>query len=135
MPARSGRADTDVCAAGPNADDGMVTAEFAVTLPTVAVVLVAAITALLAVSTQMRCTDAAATAARLLARGEPAEVAASAAHAIAGAEATVHFSTSAGLVRVDVRAPADLPLLHSLLHLPAVSADFRQPLEPGVLAS
>jgi len=132
MPARSGRADNGVRTAGPNADDGMVTAELAVAFPTIVVVLVAALTALFAVSTELRCTDAAATAARLVARGESAEAAQSAARAIAGSRATVQVTTRGGSVLVDVRAPAQLPLLHTLLHLSAVSADFRQQLEPGV---
>lgn len=132
MPARSGRADADVRAAGPNADSGMVTAELAVALPTVFVVLVAALTGLFAVATELRCTDAAATAARMVARGESTADAESAVRTIAGQAATAQISAGGGSVRVDVRAPAELPLLHTLLHLPAVSAEFRQPLEPGV---
>lgn len=132
MSVRSGRAAGVVRTAGPNADAGMVTAELAVALPTVVVVLVAALTGLSAVATELRCTDAAATAARLVARGESMETARSAARAIAGDEATVQLSTHGGSVVVDVRSPAGIPLIHSLLHLPAVSADFRQPLEPGV---
>jgi Flp pilus assembly protein TadG len=110
----------------------MVTAELAVALPTVVVVLVLAMTALFAVTTELRCTDAAATAARLLARGESPATARSAVQAIAGAGASLDLSTAAGSVRVDVRAPAGLPLVHTLLPLPPVSAAFSQPLEPGV---
>jgi hypothetical protein len=132
MPARSGRAGGDVCPTGPIADSGMVTAELAVALPTVVVVLAVALSGLFAVSTELRCTDAAATAARLVARGESPAAARAAARAIAGGAATVQLTARGGSVLVDVRAPAELPLLHSLLHLPKVSAAFRQPLEPGV---
>lgn len=53
------------------ADEGMVTAEFAVVLPSLVFVVVAAIGGVVAVTDQLRCVDAAATAARLAARGEP----------------------------------------------------------------
>ncbi|HET7311074.1 MAG TPA: TadE family type IV pilus minor pilin [Mycobacteriales bacterium] len=130
MTAGPGRGEVGVT--GPNAEDGMVTAELAVTLPTVVLVLVGAVTVLLAVASQLRCTDAAAVAARLAARGETAAAARAAALSIAGDAADVRVSTVAGTVEVDVRAPAQLPLLHGLLHLPTVSATFREPLEPGV---
>jgi Flp pilus assembly protein TadG len=130
MTARPGRGDNRTT--GPTADDGMVTAELAVAIPTVVVVLAAAVTLLLAVAAQLRCTDAAATAARLVARGESVGAATSAARAIAGQHAQVRMTSSAGAVSVDVRVPAGVPLLRTLLHLPAVSADFSQPLEPGV---
>src|SRR3954451_19180550 len=107
MTARPGRAD--VGTTGPSADDGMVTAELAVALPTVVVVLVIAVTALFAVAAELRCTDAAATAARLAARGESVAAARSAAQSIAGADATVRLSARAGSVVVDVRLPAELP--------------------------
>jgi hypothetical protein len=132
MTARSGRGG--VGTTGPNADDGMVTAELAVALPTVVVVLVVAMTALFAVAAELRCTDAAATAARLLSRGESPATARSAVQAIAGTAASLDVATRAGSVRVDVHAPAGLPLMHSVLHLPPVSATFSQPLEPGVAA-
>ena len=132
MTARPGR--VLVGATGPNAEEGMVTAEFAITLPAVVVVLVAAMTALFAMATEIRCTDAAATAARLLSRGETVASARSAVEAIAGSHATLETSTVAGSVRVDVRAPAGLPLARTLLHLPAVTATFSEPLEPGVVA-
>lgn len=120
----------DLGTTGP-ADDGMVTAELALTLPTIVVVLAAAVTVLLAVATQLRCADAAATAARLAARGEPPSTARAAARAIAGAAAVVQVSAEGGDVVVEVQAPAVLPQLRSWLHLPAVSAQFREPAEPG----
>ncbi|HET7529593.1 MAG TPA: TadE family type IV pilus minor pilin [Mycobacteriales bacterium] len=130
MTARPGRVER--VTAGPTADEGMVTAELAVALPTVVVVLLAAVTAVAAVGTQLRCTDAAASAARLLARGEPAAVARTAADAVVGGAPEIRISTAAGEVSVIVRAPVRFPLLGRLLPLPAVAAEFRQPLEPGV---
>lgn len=52
-------------------DDGSVTAEFAVALPAVAVVLAACLLGLQVAGTQLRLQDAAALAARALARGDP----------------------------------------------------------------
>jgi hypothetical protein len=124
-----GRGDDD--ATGPTADEGMVTAELAVALPTVVVTLLAAVTALSAVTTQMRCTDAAATAARLAARGEAVPVAQSAAHEVVGSPAQVQVVTSGGSVTVVVRAVPGMPLLGRLLPLPGVSARYTTPLEPG----
>ena len=132
MTARPGRVQRG--STGPKADDGMVTAELAVALPTVIVVLAVAIAALFAVMTELRCTDAAATAARLLSRGESVATAQAAVRAVAGDTATLRLSSNAGSVRADVRAPAGIPLMHSFLHLPVVSATFSQPLETGVAA-
>jgi Flp pilus assembly protein TadG len=52
-------------------DGGMVTAEFAVALPSLALVVAASIAGLTAITDRMRCADAAGLAARLAARGEP----------------------------------------------------------------
>ena len=129
----TGRAGRDgIRATGPTAEDGMVTAELAVALPTAVVVLLAAISALLAVGTQLRCTDAAATAARLVARGEATGAARAAALTIAGENASVAVATGSATVTVTVRAPVPLVGIGRLLHLPALSAAFTQPLEPGV---
>ena len=130
LTARPGRGDE--AATGPDADGGMVTAELAVALPTVVVTLLAGVAALSAVATQMRCTDAAATAARLAARGESSAVAQSVAREVVGAPARVQVSTAAGSVTVVVRAATGLPLLGGLLPLPAVSARYSLPVEPGV---
>ena len=53
-----------------SAERGTVTAELAVALPVLVVLLVAALTAVSAVTTQMRCVDAAREAVRAAARGE-----------------------------------------------------------------
>src|SRR4051794_15132187 len=110
----------------------MVTAELAVALPTVVVTLLAAITALFAVTTQLRCTDAAATAARLVARGETTAVAQAAARRVAGPTAEVRVAPGNTTVTVVVRAPASMRVLGGLLRLPAGSARFTAPVEPGV---
>src|SRR3954454_18658401 len=105
----------------------MVTAELAVALPTVVVTLVAAITALFAVTMQLRCTDAAATAARLVARGGTRTGAQGAARGVAGASAEVRVAAGAGTVTFVGRPPAAMPVLGGLLRLPAVSARFTAP--------
>ena len=130
LTARPGHGDDGVT--GPTADGGMVTAELAVALPTVVVTLLAAITTLVAVATQLRCTDAAATAARYVARGETVSAAQSAARTVAGSAAQVQVTTNGGSVTVVVRAATGLPMLGGLLRLPAVSSTFTAPLEPGV---
>jgi Flp pilus assembly protein TadG len=102
----------------------MVTAETAVVLPVLLVVLVAAVWVLACVSAQLRCVDAARSSARLLARGEalPAVLAAARDAAPSGAAVDVRHDgdtvvvvvsarvrppgTLAGLPPVDVRARA-----------------------------
>jgi hypothetical protein len=127
-PGRGGAATT-----GPTADDGMVTAELAVAIPTLVMVLLAAVAVLTAVTSQLRCTDAAATAARLLARGDSIAVARSTALVEAPRGAEVQVATADGFVTVTVHAPTAVPALGRLLHLPGVSARFSAPLEPGAL--
>ena len=132
LTARPGRGDEATTGPGqPDADDGMVTAELAVALPTVVVTVLAGIAALSAVATQMRCTDAAATAARLAARGETRAVAQSVAREVVGAPAQVQVVTASGSVTVVVRSATGVPVLGRLLPLPAVSARYSLPLEPS----
>lgn len=133
LTARPGRGDEAATGPGrPTADDGMVTAELAVALPTVVVTLLAGVAVLSAVATQMRCADAAATAARLAARGESVAVAQSVAREVVGAPAGVQVVTATGSVTVVVRASSGLPLLGRLLPMPAVSARYSMPVEPGL---
>jgi len=75
---------------------GSVTAEFAVVLPAVVLVLVLAVSALGATGRQVRLEQAAAQAARLAARGEP------------DARVRAVAAAVAGPVSVDVRADGDL---------------------------
>lgn len=90
-------------------DRGSVTAEFAVVVP--AVVLIVALTAgtLSASGRQVRLEQAAAQAARLVARGEEAERASAVVAAIAGTAAT-RVRADGDLVCVDVTAAAAGPL-------------------------
>jgi hypothetical protein len=94
-----------------------VTAELAVALPALLLVVVAAVGAVSAVTAQLRCTDAAVRAARAVARGEPAEPALRAAPegarlaiASAGDEVratvTVRWSLGSGLAGIDLAASA-----------------------------
>lgn len=91
------------------ADAGTVTAEMAVVLPALAVVLVFALWSVAAVTAQLRCVDAARIAARALARGEGTVASVSAARSAAPAGAQVDVSRSGGLLAVEVRAIARLP--------------------------
>jgi len=81
---------------------GMVTAEMAVALPALALVLAAAVWVVAVVGAQLRCVDAAREAARALARGEPAQVAERLAHQVAPADATVWSVREGDLVTVTV---------------------------------
>jgi Kef-type K+ transport system membrane component KefB len=96
-------------------DDGMVTAEFAVALPALAIVVTAAVCGVAVMTDQMRCADAAAIAARLAARGEPpAAVRAAALQAAPrGAELTITTTPATVIARVTVRL-APPGLLHRM---------------------
>lgn len=90
-------------------DRGTVAAEFAVAVPAVLLVVALGATTLGACSRQVRLQDAAADAARLVARGDSA---ARAQAAVAGAApgATLALSHPAGLVCAAATAPSGLPL-------------------------
>ncbi len=90
-------------------DRGSVTAEFAVVLPAVVVVLVLGATVLGACARQVRLQDAAADAARLVARGESDARALSAVTAAVGG-ATVVIGHRDDLVCVEASAPAGVPV-------------------------
>lgn len=87
-------------------DGGMATAELAVVLPALVLVVAAALTAVSVLLAQLRCVDAAREGARAAARGEPAEVVRSAAVRVAPVAATVELGTEGGAVRVTVSARA-----------------------------
>ena len=98
--------------AGPQPDDGMVTAEMAVIAPfgVVFSFLLAWVVAL--GFTQVQLTDAAREAARLVARGESVATASDVARRQAPAGATVRVTRSGGLATVEVsvrRGPPFLP--------------------------
>jgi hypothetical protein len=90
-------------------DDGTVTAELAVVLPALVVLVVFALWSVTAVTAQLRCVDAARIAARAMARGDSAAASMTAARAAAPAGARVEISRSGDLVEVDVDHTARLP--------------------------
>lgn len=117
---------------GPSADDGMVTAEMVVVLPALLLVLVAGLAAVSAVTTQLRCADAAQVAARMAARGESPSVATAAAHALtpAGSDVRVEDAASSSVV-VRVSSPVRLPGLGQWLPTFTVTESFTEPREPA----
>ncbi|MEP6760858.1 MAG: TadE family type IV pilus minor pilin [Sporichthyaceae bacterium] len=88
---------------------GTVTAETAVVLPALVVVLVLCLWSVTVVGQQLRCIDAARTGARALARGEASAAAGAAAQQAAPDGAIVTLRVSAGLAVVEVRYSATLP--------------------------
>ncbi len=104
-------------------DRGYVTAETAVVLPVLLVVLSMALWVLAAVSAQLRCTDAAGLAARAAARGEvAAEVARTARAAAPGSAVDVEEGPQTVSVRVRLQVR---PLGGALRGLPALSVEGR----------
>ncbi|WP_232528902.1 TadE family type IV pilus minor pilin [Mycetocola zhujimingii] len=89
------------------ADAGSVTAEFAVALPAVILVLAGCLGAVQVASQQVRLADAAADAARTLARGDSVEVASARVSRVAGA-AAMTTSTSGDFVCVELSVPAGI---------------------------
>jgi Flp pilus assembly protein TadG len=107
----------------------MVTAETALVLPVLLLVLAAAIAAVVVVGSQLRCVDAAREAARAAARGDaPGQVTSVAARA-APPGATTSTRTSGDLVTVTVTAP--VRPLGPVLPQVRVSATATAELEPG----
>jgi TadE-like protein len=89
---------------------GSVTAEFAVLLPGLGLLLAVVLGAGSAAAAQLRCIDAARSAARLAARHEAPSVVLAAGREAGPAGSSVRVSTSGDLVRVEVRAQVPLPL-------------------------
>jgi len=108
---------------------GSATAELAVGLPVLVLLLLAALTAVSAVTQQMRCVDAAREAARAAARGEPDPLALGRRIAPRGADLQVRAEGS--MVRVTVRV-AVRPLGRGLPG-PTVSGDAVAEREPGAV--
>ena len=97
----------------------MVTAELALAIPALLLVLSMCLGAVAVVVARVRCVDAAAVAARLAARGESTQTVQTEAHAIVRrATVRVHRSPG-GFVDVDVRETLRLPLVGGLF--PAVT--------------
>ncbi|MVU79496.1 pilus assembly protein TadE [Nocardia sp. ET3-3] len=103
----------------------MATVEAAIALAALVAVLVLGLGALLAVSAQVRCVDAAREAARLAARGDRA-AAVPAARRVAPPGARVELRSEGDLIVAEVSARAQL--LPLTLHAAAVAA--REPGEP-----
>jgi Flp pilus assembly protein TadG len=93
----------------PRHERGSVTAEFAMAIPVVVLVLACCLGAIQVASQQVRLTDAAADAARTLARGDPPRVAAARVHRVASS-AAMSTSTSGDFVCVRLSAPAGFGL-------------------------
>lgn len=85
-------------------DRGSVTAELAVGLPAVALLLVALLTVASAAIAQTRCSDAARAGARAAALGEPDATVVETARRVGGEGAAVAVSRAGGWVTVDVSA-------------------------------
>jgi len=113
-------------------DRGSVTAELATALPVLMVLLAVALSAVAAVTAQLRCVDAAREGARAAARGEsPARVVALAGQ-VAPAGARVRVSAS-GPDTVAVTVTSRVPLVGRLLSPVSVQARSVALVEPGVL--
>ena len=108
MRTRPGRAGV-TGPAGPASDTGMVTAELAVALPAVVLVLALAVGVIAVGTTRLRCADAAESAARLAARGEPLAAVRGAAVGVASDNARVRVTERTADVTVEVMVPIRLP--------------------------
>lgn len=86
------------------------TAELAILMPAVVLMLVAVLSAGTAAVAQLRCVDAARTGARLAARSEPGAEVREAVQTEAPARARVEIATAGRLVTVRVGAQVQLPL-------------------------
>jgi len=131
---RPGLPDTGMPGPVDRAEEGMVTAELAVALPTLVLAGLLAITGVQVASVQLRCLDAAGIAARLAARGEHDDEVSSHAGAAAPRDARVAVRRTGELVIASVAAPVHLLGLGGLLPAFQISASAAEPLEPGVVA-
>jgi len=108
-------------------DCGSATVELAVGLPVVVILLAAALTAITAVTAQLRCVDAAREAARAAARGDPD--AAAIGRRVAPAGAQVSVTTEGNDVRATVRVR--VRPVGRLIDGPTVQATAVAAREPG----
>lgn len=102
---RAGRRRAPFGAQNTGCENGSAAAEFAVAIPVVVLVLGCCLGAIQVASQQVRLTDAAADAARTLARGDPPGVATARVHRIVSS-ATMSTSTTGDFVCVRLSAPA-----------------------------
>lgn len=112
------------------ADRGSVTVEGALALCSLVVVFALLLAGTAAISGQLRCTDAAREAARLIARGQPS-LAAEAVRGLAPSGAVLEVSGEGRTVAVTVRADPAGGLLPGV----TVAASAHAELEPGVAAA
>ncbi|TDQ55354.1 hypothetical protein EV190_101680 [Actinorugispora endophytica] len=89
----------------PRRDRGTVTAEIAVALPCLVVVLAVALACVQAATTQLECVDAARIGARALARGQDPSAVRSLVSRVGPRDAVVELSLSSGFAHVSVTAP------------------------------
>ena len=108
----------------------MVTAETAVVLPVLLLVLVAAVSALVVVGAHLRCVDAAREGARAAARGDDAAAVRAVTASAAPEGATTAIEVDGARVRVTVSVA--VPPLGPVLITVQVSASAVAELEPGV---
>ena len=130
--ALAGIGEGPAAAATPDRNRGMVTAETALALPALALVVGLMLWALLAATAQLRCVDAARAAARSVARGDGLAESMAAGLRLAPEGAHIRVERSGGLVRVSVEAmvgPAGSGA--GLVPTLAVSADAVVADEPG----
>ena len=111
---------------------GMVTAEFAVVLPAVVLVLALSLGALGLAWDQVRCVDAARAGARAASRGDSPAAVIQVASRAAPSEAMVSMSTSADLVQVSVvsRPRVAASLLPAWLRASSTASAVREPSDP-----
>ncbi len=114
-------------------DRGAVTAEMAAALPVLVLLLAVALSAVGAVTAQLRCVDAAREGARAAGRGEPPARVVNLARQVAPPGAAVHVR-SAGPDTVSVSVRSRVPLLGHLLSPVAVGATAVALLEPTALS-
>lgn len=114
-----------------SSDGGYVTAESAMALPAIALVMLALTAVVGAVALQIRCVDAAQAGARALARGEAPAEALAAVHELAPRSAVTEHTTRDGRVRFSVTADLPLPGPWHRLRIPvkhtAVAVDEAAP--------
>ena len=113
----------------------MVTAEFAVALPAFVLVVVAAIVAVAIVMAQLRCVDAAAIAARMAARGEPATQIRTTSLSGAPAGARLDLVNSSDSVTATVQAIVSPPGVLGFLPGITLRARVVEAREPAALGS
>jgi hypothetical protein len=111
-------------------DAGMVTAEFAVALPAFVLVVLAALSGVAVMTSQLRCVDAADIAARMVARGDTSSLVREAALGGAPNGAELVVVKSGSLVTATVRARLSPPGLAKFLPGIEVQAHVTDVLEP-----